>query len=67
LNVNKAFSFPLTNFYDANGDNLTFSVTGLPAWVTFNPSTITFSGKPTDDSTQQLTIIVDDGWNGTTS
>lgn len=59
---------PLTNFYDANGDNLTFSVTGLPSWAFFDVTNMVFSGRPTADSiTSGVTFIVDDGWGGKTN
>jgi hypothetical protein len=42
----QAFSFQPTAS-DPNGDTLTFSVTNLPAWATFNSSTGRISGTPT--------------------
>jgi len=41
---------------DADADTLTFVVTGLPAWASFNTATRTFSGTPTTGS--QTTSIV---------
>ena len=42
----QAFSFQPTAS-DPNGDTLTFSVTNLPDWATFNSSTGRISGTPT--------------------
>ena len=62
-----SFSFPLSNFFDANGDNLTFNVTGIPngSWVEFYPGNITFSGNPSIESIMKVTLTINDGWNGT--
>ncbi|MCT7967673.1 DUF4347 domain-containing protein [Laspinema sp. D1] len=47
-----SFQFPATTFTDADGDTLTYSATldndnPLPSWLSFNPTTRTFSGTPT--------------------
>jgi hypothetical protein len=58
-------SIPLSNFYDANGDTLSFRVTGLPSWAHFNNESLQFSGKPLQDETVSGVIfIVSDGWGG---
>lgn len=49
---------------DPNGDTLTFSVTNLPAWATFNASTGRLTGTPsaTDVATYSgISISVSDG------
>jgi Putative Ig domain len=49
---------------DPNGDTLTFSVTNMPAWATFNASTGRLSGTPSaaDVATYSgITISVSDG------
>ncbi len=38
------FSYTPAAFTDPNGDALTYSASGLPAWLSFNSSTRTFSG-----------------------
>jgi large repetitive protein len=38
------FSYTPAAFSDPNGDALTYSASGLPAWLSFNPGTRTFSG-----------------------
>ena len=43
--ANTLYSFTPTAS-DANGDNLTFSVSGLPGWASFNTSTGRISGTP---------------------
>jgi Ca2+-binding RTX toxin-like protein len=40
------FQIPAGSFTDPDGDTLSYSVTGLPAWLSFNPTTGTFSGTP---------------------
>jgi hypothetical protein len=47
---------------DANGDTLTFTVTGLPAWATFNGSTGRISGTASTAGTfSNIVIAVSDG------
>jgi hypothetical protein len=59
----QAYTFqPSAN--DPNGDTLTFSVTNMPAWATFNASTGRLSGTPSaaDVATySSITISVSDG------
>jgi hypothetical protein len=45
IGVNTAYSFRPTAS-DANGDTLTFSITGKPSWASFNTSTGQLSGTP---------------------
>jgi hypothetical protein len=59
----QAYSFQ-PSASDPNNDTLTFSVTGLPAWATFNASTGRVSGTPsaTDVATySNIRISVSDG------
>ena len=47
VNANNQYSFtPTAN--DSDGDNLTFTVSGLPVWATFNASNGLISGTPGD-------------------
>ncbi|MBD9477439.1 putative Ig domain-containing protein [Pseudoxanthomonas sp. PXM02] len=39
-----AWSYQVPEFTDPNGDGLTYTVTGMPAWMSFNPATRTLSG-----------------------
>lgn len=61
--VGQAYVFqPIAN--DADGDRLTFSVTNLPSWATFDASTGRVSGTPADDDVgaySGITITVSDG------
>ncbi|HJR71886.1 MAG TPA: putative Ig domain-containing protein [Gammaproteobacteria bacterium] len=43
---NQSYTFTPTAS-DANGDTLTFSITGTPGWATFNSATGRLSGTPT--------------------
>ncbi|WP_375585357.1 putative Ig domain-containing protein [Cyclobacterium xiamenense] len=71
---NEPFTFvvPATTFSDADGDALTYTVTledgtALPAWLTFDTGSLTFSGTPgtSDLGLIGITIIVDDGKGAT--
>ena len=42
------------------GDTLTYSVSGMPAWMSFNSGTLTLSGTPTTTATGSLTLSVSD-------
>lgn len=61
--VGQAYSFqPVAS--DANGDALTFSVTNLPSWASFDPSTGRLSGTPAVADVATITnirITVSDG------
>ncbi|MFT3891575.1 MAG: putative Ig domain-containing protein [Anaerolineales bacterium] len=73
--ANQAFNyqFPVNTFSDPDvGDTLTYSaqLTGsgaIPAWLTFNSTTRTFSGTPTTGDTDivPIDVIADDGNGGT--
>ena len=74
--VGSAFSLtlPAGTFTDVDaGDSLTYSATagssGLPAWLTFTPSTRTFTGTPTsaDVGTFSVTVSAADLGNLTSS
>jgi Ca2+-binding RTX toxin-like protein len=57
------FQFAPTTFADADGDALTLTATltggaALPAWLTFNAATRTFSGTPGDANVGDLAIVV---------
>ncbi len=59
-----SFTVPATSFSDVDvGDSLTLSATladgsPLPAWLSFDPGTQTFSGTPLNDDVGALTIRV---------
>ncbi len=58
-----AFTLPGTAFTDEDGDTLTYTATldddsALPAWVSFDPATRTFSGTAPDLATLPITIKV---------
>src|SRR5687768_3976748 len=59
----QAYSFQ-PSAADSNGDQLTFSVTNLPGWATFNASTGGISGTPTAAQVgaySNITVSVSDG------
>ncbi|WP_323658176.1 putative Ig domain-containing protein, partial [Pectobacterium versatile] len=58
-----SFTVPTGTFTDPDGDTLTLSATladgtALPAWLSFNPATGTFSGTPANGDVGSLTIKV---------
>jgi len=63
---NKAWSYqiPAGTFIDANGDVLTYSVGALPAGISFNAATRTFSGTPTVLGNHSIAVTVNDGNGG---
>jgi predicted outer membrane repeat protein len=65
------FTFAADAFTDPDGDSLTYSATltgggALPAWLTFNPATRTFSGTPGAGDVGPISVRVraDDGRGG---
>jgi glucose/arabinose dehydrogenase/lysophospholipase L1-like esterase len=66
--VGEVFSFvvPTGTFTDPDGDSLTYSATliggsALPAWLSFNSSTRTFSGTPPATGILQVQVTANDG------
>jgi hypothetical protein len=65
----QAFSYtiPANTFTDPNGDALTYSAdangAALPAWLSFNATTRTFSGTPTTAGTWTIRVLASDGTN----
>lgn len=66
------FTVPDSTFVDDDGNNtLTYSATlygggSLPSWLSFNPSTRTFSGTPTEAGTLTIKLTVTDTANTST-
>lgn len=68
------FVFDANTFNDIDGDSFTYSATlagggALPAWLSFDAATRTFSGTPTnsDVGTVSITVNADDGQGGLAS
>lgn len=53
------FALPTNTFADPDpGDALTYSVSVLPAWLTFDPATLTFNGTPGNGDVGAIDIQV---------
>ncbi|HXV07901.1 MAG TPA: putative Ig domain-containing protein [Burkholderiales bacterium] len=66
IDEDSAFSMtiPADVFADVDaGDSLTVSLTGVPAWLTYDPATRVLSGMPgnADVGSYTLTLVADDG------
>jgi hypothetical protein len=60
-NVAMSYAFPSTTFDDANtGQALTYSATGMPAWMTFTPGSRLFTGTPPSAGSWTLTVTATD-------
>ena len=53
-----SFTIPANTFSDADGDALVLTATGVPAWLTFNAATGTFSGTPPQDFNGSVNVTV---------
>ena len=58
-----SFTIPDTTFSDVDGDTLTYTTTlsdgsVLPSWLTFNATTLTFSGTPLNADVGAVDIII---------
>ena len=63
VNIGDAYSFTPTAS-DADGDSLTFSITNMPSWASFNSATGELSGQPTLGNVgtySNISISVSDG------
>jgi serralysin len=67
------FTIPAGSFTDPNGDALTYSAKlsgggSLPSWLSFDPTTATFSGTPDagDAGTLSIVVTASDGSEGVT-
>ena len=64
---NLAYSLVLPQFFDEDADTLTYSVSNLPAGLSFNASTRTISGTPTTAGTWTVAYAAYDGRVTTTA
>ena len=69
-----SYTFPTTTFSDADNDPLTYMATkadgtSLPAWLSFDPGTATFSGTPpvSVEIPLSLKVTASDGYGGSVS
>lgn len=67
--VNLTFSYILSSntFVDPDGDALTYSASGVPDGVAFDPPSLTFSGIPSIVGSNLVTITANDGNGGQAS
>lgn len=61
------FTLPSDTFVDPNGDSLTYAVSGVPSWMTYNSSSKTFSGTPKVYGIHTINITATDAWDGSAS
>ena len=56
------YTFPANTFYDKDGDPLTYTVSGMPSWLSFAPAERRFSGTPLagDEGTADVTVTASD-------
>ena len=54
------WSYVVPAFTDPNGDTLTYTVGGLPSWMSFNATTRTLSGTPRAVGTWTITVTATD-------
>ena len=59
----QSYSYTLADnlFTDADGDTLTFSMSGLPDGLSFNPDNQTISGTPSSAGEYEITLTASDG------
>ena len=57
------WSYAIPAFTDPNGDALTYTVIGLPSWMTFTAGTLTLSGSPAAVGTWTITVTARDPSN----
>ncbi|WNG94086.1 putative Ig domain-containing protein [Mycobacterium sp. ITM-2016-00318] len=60
-----SYTIPAGTFTDPDGDTLTYTATGLPAGLTFNPTTRTISGTPTTPGNYTVAVTATDAANTT--
>jgi len=53
-----SYTFPTNTFTDSNGDALTYSAPTLPAWMSFDAGTRTFTGTPGNADVGSHTVVV---------
>ena len=55
-----SFRLPANSFVDPQGETLSYTVTGLPAGLTFNPTTLTISGSSVLQSNSPIKVTAKD-------
>ena len=54
------FQFAANTFTDPDNDSLTYSASGMPAGITFNAATRTFSGTPSQAGVFAIAVVAND-------
>jgi hypothetical protein len=62
-----SYVIPLNTFNDLDGDTLTYSISGLPSGLNFDPVTRVISGTPTVLGAFSVAVTANDGHGGTAS
>jgi hypothetical protein len=55
-----SFTLPANSFVDPQGETLTYTVTGLPTGLSFNPTTLTISGSTVTQSSFTVKVTAKD-------
>jgi hypothetical protein len=63
LNTNFSLVLDRDTFVDPNGDALTYSVSTLPKWLSFDVQRLAFNGTPTEYGIYNINLTARDGWN----
>ena len=69
INNGSAFNYSFANnvFADPEAAALTYSISGNPAWLNFDPTSRTFSGTANSAGTSTITVSASDGTNVTST
>lgn len=59
-----SISFASNSFLDRDGDSITYSASGMPSWLTFDPVKRTFTGVAEDSGDFNIVVTGSDAYGG---
>lgn len=62
-----SYTFGAATFSDANGDTLTYTISGNPSWLSIDSATRTLSGTPDINFEYNITVTASDAYGGSGS